>query len=553
MTATTSEQILAENEGLRRQLAEAKEVLEAIRRGDVDAVVVERPGGPQIYTLTGADQPYRLMVEEMQEGAVTLRDDCTIMYCNKQIARMLRTSYQTLPGVSFRNFLAAESLPVFESLWRCSRTEPSRGEVAIQGADGTQVAVHLTMNLFPSEEPIQTSLILTDLTEQKQHEKVVAAELFARERALELTEANRRKDEFLALLAHEIRNPLVPIRSGIDVLRVSSSNVDESKQVLDMMEEHVRILVRLVDDLLDVSRLDWGKLELKRQRVKLTKIIMNATQTAQPRIQPNGHELTVTEATESLYVDGDPTRLTQIVSNLLDNAAKYTHRGGKILLTTERIGDDIAIQVKDNGVGIAPEMLSRIFEMFVQADNSLTHSKGGLGIGLNLVKSLVEMHGGTVEATSAGLGKGSEFTVRLPICCIGEEVCNKTDDVADKPEPLPCHRILVVDDQWPVAHMVSAVLRSLGQNVRTAANGAEALARIEEEKPDLIISDISMPEMSGYELAQEIRRRPEWNDICLVALTGYGQESDKKLAMDAGFSSHMVKPVSKADLECLLV
>ena len=414
------------------------------------------------------------------------------------------------------------------------------------------MVVHLTLNLLPSEEPIQTSVVITDLTEQKRHQAMVVAEAFARERAIELAEADRRKDEFLAMLAHELRNPLAPIRNGIDVLRIVPPNGEQTKQILDMMEEQVHNLVRLIDDLLDVSRCTRGKLELRRQRVALTKIITNAVQTAQPLIHANDHELTVTQARENLYLHGDPTRLTQVVSNLLNNAAKYTNAGGKILLTTERIGDKVAIRVKDNGSGIASEMLPRIFEMFVQADNSLNRTQGGLGIGLTLVKSLVDMHGGTVEATSDGLGKGCEFTVRLPILQASDVVGEEANDLSDETRLFRCHKILIVDDLWPAALILATLLRSWEQNVRTAASGTEALAMVEQEKPDLILSDISMPGMTGYELAQAIRRRPEWNDIRLVAATGFGQESDRKLAKEAGFNSHVVKPVSKEAIERLL-
>jgi PAS domain S-box-containing protein len=549
-----SEQFAAEIEDLRRQLAEANEALEAIRNGEVDALVVDRPGGPQIYTLTGADQPYRVMVEEMQEGAVTLRDDGVVMYSNGSVARLLHTSQRTLAGKSFRDFVATESLPMFESLWQQSRNEPSRGEVALATADGAQIAVHLTLNLLPSEEPMQTSVVITDLTEQKQHQEMVAAAAFARQRAIELAEADRRKDEFLALLAHELRNPLAPIRNGIDVLRIVPPNGEQARQILDMMEEQAHNLVRLIDDLLDVSRCTRGKLELRRQRVAVSKIISNAIQTAQPLIHAKGHELALTQSRENFYVYGDPTRLTQVVSNLLNNAARYTPPSGKILLTTEKIGDQVAIRVKDNGCGIAADMLSRIFEMFVQVDNSLNRTHGGLGLGLTLVKSLVEMHGGAVEATSDGLGSGSQFIVRLPILQASDVVCEEATDVPDPMRSFPPHRILIVDDLQPAALLVATLLRRFwGQNVRTATSGAEALAMIEQEKPELILSDISMPEMTGYELARAIRRRPEWNDIWLVAVTGYGQESDKQLATAAGFNSHVVKPITKADLERLLV
>ena len=373
------------------------------------------------------------------------------------------------------------------------------------------------------------------------------------EQAKQLANEARLKDEFLAMLAHELRNPLAPIRNGIDVLRILPRNGQQTKQTLDMMDEQAGNLVRLIDDLLDVSRITRGKMELRRQRVALSKIITNAMQTATPLMQAKGHELTVVQATENLYAHADPTRLTQVVANLLNNAAKYTPRGGKISLSTERVGDEVAVRVSDNGMGIASDVMPSIFGMFVQADSSLHRAQGGLGIGLTLVKSLVELHGGTVAATSDGLGQGSQFTVRIPILQSSAVIPAETNELPDKTRTYPCHRILVVDDTWAAASMVAAILRSRGQQVRIASSGGEALAMIEQEKPELILSDISMPEMTGHELAQQIRRRTEWNDICLVAVTGYGQESDKKLTREAGFNSHIVKPIGIEDLERLLV
>jgi PAS domain S-box-containing protein len=547
----TPEQLVAENEVLRQQLREAQDALDAIHHGEIDALVVERSGGPQVYMLNGADKPYRVMVEEMQEGAVTLQDDCVITYCNKQIAQMLRTSHQSLLGASFREYLSTESRPVFEMLWQHSHKEPIRGQVALAAADGSEVPVQLSLNVLPFDELNQTSIVITDLTDEKRHEEMAAAERFARERAAELADADRRKDEFLAMLAHELRNPMAPLRTGIDVLRIAPPHGEQSGQILDMMEEQALHLVRLIDDLLDVSRCTRGKLELRRQRVALSKVITNALQTAEALIHANGHELTVTQSGESLHLLGDPTRLTQIVSNLLSNAAKYTHKGGKILLTTERVGDEAAIRVKDNGAGIAAEMLPRIFEMFMQAANSLNRSQGGLGVGLTLVKTLVEMHGGTIQASSEGLGKGSEFIVRLPIIPASEAA---QEDLGSPcaPRSFPCRRILIVDDLQPAAKIVASLLRSWKQEVRTARSAAEALAMIEQQKPDMILSDISMPEMNGYEFARAIRLRPDWNEIWLVAVTGYGQDSDKRLSREAGFDSHLVKPISKDDLEHLL-
>jgi PAS domain S-box-containing protein len=414
--------------------------------------------------------------------------------------------------------------------------------------DGTLIDVSLTLSPIKDTrgQTIGVSAIARNIT------AAVRLERQLQEQTRQLAGEARLKDEFLATLAHELRNPMAPICNGIDVLRILPPNGAEAKQILNMMEEQTHNLVRLIDDLLDVSRVTRGKLELRQQRVALTTIITNAIQTAQPLIQAKGHELALTQAREKLYVHGDPTRLSQVVANLLNNAAKYTPQGGKISLSTERIGDQVAIRVKDNGLGIASNMLSSVFDIFVQANNSLNCSQGGLGIGLTLVKSLVEMHGGTVEATSDGLGKGSEFTVRLPILQASDVIPEEANDLPDATRAFPFNRILVVDDVPPAAMLVAIMLRSKGQQVRTAESGPEALAMIEQEKPTLILSDISMPGMSGYDLAQEIRRRPEWNDIWLVALTGYGRESDKKLSEEAGFNSHLVKPINPEDLECLL-
>lgn len=414
--------------------------------------------------------------------------------------------------------------------------------------DGALIDVSLTLSPIKdrSGQTIGVSTIAHNITE------AVRLERQLQEQTKQLAEEARLKDEFLAMLAHELRNPLAPIRNGIDALRILPPNEEQTKQILDMMEEQAGDLIRLTDDLLDVSRVTRGKMELRRQRVALPKIITNAIQTAEPLIHAKGHELTVMQTTERLHAHADPTRLTQVVANLLNNAAKYTPKNGKISLSTERIGDEVAIRVRDNGLGIASDVMPSIFGMFVQADSSLHRSQGGLGIGLTLVKSLVEMHGGTVEATSDGLGQGSEFTVHLPILQANDVVPEEADGLPHKTSSFPSRRILVVDDLWPAAHILATVLRSRGQKVRKAGSGAEALAMIEREKPELILSDISMPEMTGYELAQAIRRRPEWNDIWLVAVTGYGQESDKKAANEAGFNDHLVKPISITNLECLL-
>ena len=510
------------------------------------------------HTLDQLQAVYNAIVEGL---LITDIETKHFVRVNSSMCRMLGYSEEELVALSIKDIHPPEEVPNDFGRFQAA----AEGRVSINEnrpvlrKDGSVFYADITVHrVFYDERPCLLALF-RDITERRQTEDALnrqheleVSEAFARNRAIELADADRHKDEFLAMLAHELRNPLAPIRSGIDVLRVVPPDGERAKQILDMMEEQVHNLVRLIDDLLDVSRSTRGKLELRRQRVAVSKIIAAAIHTAQPLIRASGHELAMTQAQETLHIHGDPTRLTQIVSNLLNNAAKYTHRGGKIVLTTERIRNEVAIRVKDNGSGIASEMLPRIFEMFVQADNSLARTHGGLGIGLTLVKSLVEMHGGSVEAASDGLGKGSEFTVRLPILQASDVGHEEATDFPDVTRSFPCHKILVVDDVRPIASMLATLLRHFGQNVRSAVGGVEALAMIEEEKPDLVLSDVSMPEMTGYELAQEIRRRPEWNDICLVAQSGYGQESDKKRSTDAGFNSHMVKPVGKVDLERLL-
>jgi PAS domain S-box-containing protein len=426
-------------------------------------------------------------------------------------------------------------------------------DLPLQGKNGVRRQVEFVSNVYEVADQKAVQCNIRDITERKLAEKkAVRMERQLQEQSQQLAGEARSKDEFLAMLAHELRNPMAPICNGIDVLRMLPPKGGKAKQILDVMEEQTRNLVRLIDDLLDVSRVTRGKLELRSQRVALATIVTNAVQTAEPLMQAKGHELTVTQAGERLHVHGDPTRLTQIVANLLHNAAKYTPQGGMISLSTARDGDDAVIRVKDNGIGIASEMLPRIFEMFVQADKSLSRTHGGLGIGLTLVQNLVAMHGGSVEAKSDGLGSGSEFTVRLPILQASEVLPHDANTLPDKARSFPVNRILIVDDVPPAALLVAIMLQAKGQQVRTAESGAEALAMIEEEKPTLVLSDISMPGMSGYDLAHEIRRRPQWNDIRLVALTGFGQESDKRLSQEAGFNAHLVKPIGIEDLECLL-
>jgi PAS domain S-box-containing protein len=365
-----------------------------------------------------------------------------------------------------------------------------------------------------------------------------------------LREADRRKDEFLATLAHELRNPLAPIRNALQIIRLSPDR-QAREQARVMMERQLEQMVRLVDDLLDVSRITRGKLELRREQVPLAAVIDSAVETSRPMIDHLGHELTVTLPAQSVIVDADLTRLAQVFSNLLNNSAKYTNRGGRIRLTAERQGSDVAVSVKDTGIGIATDQLSRVFEMFSQVDDSLDRSHGGLGIGLTLVKRLVEMHGGRIEARSEGLGKGAEFIVCLPVV-VGASEPQPASGKDGFAVPKSSLRILIVDDSRDGANSLALLLRIMGNDTRTAYDGQEGVAVSGQFRPDVVLLDIGLPKLNGYEACRRIREQPWGKDIVLIAVTGWGQEEDRRRSREAGFDHHMVKPVDPQALMKLL-
>ncbi|WP_439627070.1 PAS domain S-box protein [Gemmata sp.] len=358
-----------------------------------------------------------------------------------------------------------------------------------------------------------------------------------------LREADRRKDEFLATLAHELRNPLAPIRNALQILklpRVDATTVERSR---DMMERQVHHLVRLVDDLLDVSRVMRGKIELRKERIELATVAARAVETVQPLIDAQGHDLKVLLPPDPLPLHADPVRMAQVVGNLLTNAAKYTEPGGRIWLTAEREGGEAVLRVRDSGIGIAPNMLPRIFELFVQVDHASTKAQGGLGIGLTLVKNLVEMHNGSVAARSAGLGRGSEFVVRLPVAVQGPEQAQAQGTGEQQHAAVPSgHRLLIVDDNRDAADSLAVLLELQGHEVRVAHNGPAALEVTKGYRPDVVFLDIGMPGMDGYEVARRLRQQPGLENVVLAALTGWGQKEDRRRTADAGFNHHLVKP-----------
>ena len=383
------------------------------------------------------------------------------------------------------------------------------------------------------------------------HERKLAEESL-RTLAAELSEADRRKDEFLATLAHELRNPLAPIRTGLEALKLVGDDPTTVKEIRDTMERQTQQLIMLVDDLLDVSRITRGKLELRRCQVEVGEIVKSAVEASKPFIDEAGHSFTVSVADRSMVLDADPHRLSQVLSNLLNNAAKYTPEGGHIQLSVEQNGRDVVLSVKDNGIGIPAAMCDRIFEIFAQIERPMEKGYTGLGIGLTLVKSLTELHRGQIEVISEGEGQGSEFQVRLPL------FLDESDNATQPEKPSADHsqevkrRVLIVDDNESAAHMLSIVVKILGCDVKTAGDGREAVEVAADFLPDIVLMDIGMPKMNGYEAAKHIREQPWGKDMLLVALTGWGQDEDKKRTRSAGFDHHLVKPAEPAALQELL-
>ncbi|GLI95396.1 ATP-binding protein [Methylocystis echinoides] len=385
----------------------------------------------------------------------------------------------------------------------------------------------------------------------------VSRDITERKRAEDaLREADRRKDEFLATLAHELRNPLAAIANAVNVLKKSQHGGDGSAagptpKLLAMTENQIGHLVRLVDDLLEVSRITSGKIELKKQPIDLAAVVRQAHETTRTLIQAGRHHVGLMLPDEPLIVDGDPVRLAQIFTNLFSNAAKYTPADGRIGVSMERTQDMCVVRITDTGVGIPADMLSRIFELFTQVDRTVGRSQGGIGLGLTLARRLVELHGGDIEARSEGVGRGSEFIVRLPLIAILPPHEISTDAAIS--QKFPVRRVLVVDDDSTVADSLAMLLEAMGVAVRTAYSGAEALRAIPVLRPHLAFIDIGMPGMDGYETARCIRKLADGKNLILAALSGWGRSEDRKRGEEAGFDRHYVKPIEVAEIEELLM
>lgn len=494
--------------------------------------------------LRESEEKLRLLADTIPQLAWMATPDGYIFWYNRRWYEYTGTTPEEMEGWGWQSVHDPDVLPKVLGRWKASIAsgEPFDMVFPLKGADG-QFRPFLT-RVNPLWDEAGRILYWcgtnTDISEIKRMEE-----------ALRL--ADRRKDEFLAMLAHELRNPLAPIRNSLQILRMPRVDAETARQTKDLMERQVLHLVRLVDDLLDVSRVMRGKIVLRKEAVELATVVARAVEMAQPLIEIQGHRLDILLPPEMLLLDGDPVRLAQVVGNLLTNAAKYTEANGRIRLTARRDGSAAVVSVRDNGVGIAPDMMPHVFELFVQADHVSTNAQGGLGIGLTLVRNLVEMHGGTVEAHSAGLGTGSEFVVRLPLVAQeSSEPTRESNGAQRRDVPPSGHRLLVVDDNVDAAISLAVLLRLQGHEVQVANDGPSGLKLAATFRPHLVFLDLGMPGMNGYEVARKMRQQDDLKNVVLAALTGWGQPEDRRRTIEAGFNHHLVKPPEPEELGAIL-
>jgi len=500
--------------------------------------------------LAKGESQFRRLLEKLPAGAYTCDSEGLITYFNQHAVKLWGRSPKLNDPVdrfcgSFKLFSTDGDPIAREQCWMAKALTTDREynghEIVIERPDGQRLTALAHANPIRDHRGrlLGAVNVLVDISDRKRVENI-------------LKEADRSKNEFLAMLAHELRNPLAPIRSAAEILRAKSPDVPEVRWAYDVIDRQMKQMTRLIDDLLDIGRIACNKLELRVERVELGEVLRGAIETSRPLLDASGHDFNVALPSEPIHLDADATRLAQVVSNLLNNAAKYTERGGRIRLTAERRGSEAVVTVTDTGIGIPPEMLSRIFEMFTQADRSIDRSQGGLGVGLTLARRLVELHGGTIEARSEGSGKGSEFVVRLPAIARTareEPRPDRRSNVLDFSSSL---RILVVDDNEDSAAGLGMLLEMTGNEVRTAHDGIEALGAAERFRPDVVLLDIGLPKMDGYDVARTIRRHSWGARTVLIAVTGWGEASDRLRSREAGFDHHLVKPVDIGGLMQLL-
>jgi PAS domain S-box-containing protein len=521
-------------QALEERLSEAEETLRAIRAGEIDALIVQGPVGERVYTLRNADSPYRTLVEQMQDGAAILTAEGDIIYCNHGFARLISTPLQEVIGAPVARYFDGEARKVLDSLLAAGS---GKRHTRISATGGRAIDVLLSLTSTATDEVSRRSLIVSDLTELSDAQVGL-------ERAQQQSHA---KDEFMAMLAHELRNPLSAISAALEVLQARGSKEAPAERARTIIGRQTRNLSRLVDDLLEVARVITGKVTLAGAPLDLADIVHRCV--AQIESRAEERRLEIVSDGGPHWIHGDPVRIEQIVANVLSNAIKYTGAGGAIRVTLAAKDGETVLAVTDNGLGIAPDLLPQIFEPFVQGERTLDRSQGGLGVGLTLVRRLVELHGGNVRAYSAGPGCGSTFTIRFPTVA---PPCAAPPSSGAPLKTAP-RRVLVIEDNRDARETFRMMLELAGHQVLEAEEGRKGLELLRTELPDIAVIDVGLPGMDGYQIASAFRKEPTSKQVLLVALTGYGTPEARERSRAAGFDHHLIKPIDPEVLRELMV
>ena len=519
-------------EQLRRRLQEAEDTINAIREGHVEALVVSAPDGEQIYTLRTADQPYRLMVEQMREGALTLAADGTILYCNQRFAELMAHPPERIAGHTLGEFLDPDDA---ETLQRVLNSESSRAEVQLKTAAGTLTPAQLSSITLNIDGVRTVAVVVTDLT----HERT--------ERGLR--ESNRLKDEFLATLSHELRTPLNVILGWTRMLLTDQLSEKARQHALELIDRNALAQAQLVNDLVDMSRMTTGKLQVELEPLPVVPVLEAALESVRPAAEAKDIAIHTSWRVHDTNVLADATRLQQILWNLLSNAVKFTPNGGRISVSAGRIDQRIRIEVADTGIGIDPAFLPHVFDRFRQADSATTRRHGGLGLGLAIVHELVQLHGGDVDVRSPGIGEGATFAVTF-------RASDALAVAADQPIPtrkaisLKGCSIMLLEDHADSRELLVQALRSSGADVAAFAAASEAFAALDRLQPSVIVADIALPDEDGYSFIRRVRAHstPAIQTIPAIAVTAYASIPDREEALAVGFQQHLPKPIDPGRL-----
>jgi len=519
-------------ERLRRRLREAEDTINAIRDGHVEALVVHAPEGEQIYTLRSADQPYRLIVERMREGALTLAADGTILYCNQRFAELIARPPERITGRNVNEFVDAADWP---TLHRLLNAESAREEVQLRTAANVLNPAQLSSIALNIDDLRTVAVVVTDLT----HERT--------ERGLR--ESNRLKDEFLATLSHELRTPLNVILGWTRMLLHDHLNASSRRHALELIDRNAQAQAQLVNDLVDMSRMTTGKLQIELEALPLVPLLESALASIRPAAELKQLSIETAWEVRDVNVLADGTRLQQVLWNLLSNAVKFTPNGGRISVSARQLADHVTIAVTDTGIGIDPSFLPHVFDRFRQADSATTRRYGGLGLGLAIVHDLVRLHGGEVEVESPGVGQGATFSVTLNVTSSVARTAT-TERRARKPISLAGHVILLVEDHDDSRELLVRALKGSGAAVAAFGTAAEAFAALEQVRPTAIVADIGLPGEDGYSFIRRVRAHsiPSIQAVAAIAVTAYTSAPDRAEALAVGFQQHLPKPVDPSRL-----